>query len=112
MNSPTLDADKFRTENEELRKEFLRFVEHFKCFEKTSSDPSDAVAFKRAREVLNNSAEFFDPNNIEDISYKIEKIIFSNFLSKDLIKKGFERSNFFSWKKTTEETFKIYKKII
>ena len=39
--------------NEELRKEFLRFVEHFKCFEKTSSDPSDAVAFKRAREVLN-----------------------------------------------------------
>lgn len=41
--------------NEELRKEFLRFVEHFKCFEKTSSDPSDAVAFKRAREVLNNS---------------------------------------------------------
>lgn len=55
MNSPTLDADKFRTENEELRKEFLRFVEHFKCFEKTSSDPSDAVAFKRAREVLNNS---------------------------------------------------------
>ena len=41
--------------NEELRKEFLRFVEHFKCFEKTSSDPSDAVAFKRAREVLNKS---------------------------------------------------------
>ena len=41
--------------NEELRKEFLRFVEHFKCFEKNSSDPSDAVAFKRAREVLNNS---------------------------------------------------------
>ena len=39
--------------NEELRKEFLRFVEHFKCFEKSSSDPSDAVAFKRAREVLN-----------------------------------------------------------
>ena len=67
---------------------------------------------KPLREVLNNSAEFFDPNNIEDISYKIEKIIFSNFLSKDLIKKGFERSNFFSWKKTTEETFKIYKKII
>ena len=38
--------------NEELCKEFLRFVEHFKCFEKTSSDPSDAVAFKRAREIL------------------------------------------------------------
>ena len=55
MNSPTLDADKLRTENEELRKEFLRFVEHFKCFEKNSADPSDAVAFKRAREVLNNS---------------------------------------------------------
>ena len=41
--------------NEELRKEFLRFVEHFKCFEKTSSDPSDTFAFKRAREVLNKS---------------------------------------------------------
>ena len=53
MNSPTLDADKLRTENEELRKEFLRFVEHFKCFEHTSCDPYDSRAFVRAREVLN-----------------------------------------------------------
>ena len=53
MNSPTLDADKLRTENEELRKEFLRFVEHFKCFEHTSCDPYDSRAFVRAREFLN-----------------------------------------------------------
>jgi glycosyltransferase involved in cell wall biosynthesis len=66
---------------------------------------------KPLREILKNSAEFFDPNNIEDISYKIEKVIFSNFLSKDLIKKGFERSSSFSWKKTSEETFKIYKRL-
>lgn len=49
------ESNYLSNKNEELRKEFLRFVEHFKCFEKTSSDPSDAVAFKRAREVLNNS---------------------------------------------------------
>ena len=50
----TTELDKLRAENEELRREFLRFVEHFKGFEKNSSDPSDAVAFERAREVLNN----------------------------------------------------------
>jgi hypothetical protein len=69
MNSPTLNEisgykepthlisviNDLEEKNEELRREFLRFVEHFKCFEKGSSDPSDAVAFKRAREVLNNS---------------------------------------------------------
>lgn len=55
MNSNNVELDKLRIENAELRKEFLRFVEHFKCFEKNSADPSDAVAFERAREVLNKS---------------------------------------------------------
>jgi hypothetical protein len=41
--------------NEELRKEFFRFVEHFKCFEHTSCDPYDSRAFVRAREFLNKS---------------------------------------------------------
>jgi len=41
--------------NDELRKEFFRFVEHFKCFEHTSCDPYDSRAFVRAREFLNKS---------------------------------------------------------
>jgi hypothetical protein len=46
------EIDKLKQENEELRKEFLRFVEHFKCFEFSSADSSDARAYARAREIL------------------------------------------------------------
>ena len=69
MNTPTLNEiagykepahlisviNDLEEKNAELRKEFLRFVEHFKCFEHTSSDPSDSRAFARAREVLTKS---------------------------------------------------------
>jgi len=45
-------ARKLEHQRDQLRKEFNQFVDHFKCFEHTSSDPSDKIAFERAREVL------------------------------------------------------------
>jgi glycosyltransferase involved in cell wall biosynthesis len=41
----------------------------------------------------------------------MEKIIYDNNLSKELISKGLIQSKKFSWKKCAEETLDVYKKI-
>lgn len=62
-------------------------------------------------EVGGDIINYFDPYNIEEISFKIEDLIFSD---QEIIK---QRSHFpnhlkeFSWKKTADKTLKIYEKI-
>ena len=60
-------------------------------------------------EVAGTAAEYFNPKNSEDISEKMEKIIFDNNLSKELISKGLIQSKKFSWRKCAEETLDVYK---
>ena len=60
-------------------------------------------------EVAGKAAEYFNPKNSEDISEKMEKIIFDNNLSKELISKGLIQSKKFSWRKCAEETLHVYK---
>jgi glycosyltransferase involved in cell wall biosynthesis len=62
-------------------------------------------------EIAGNAAEYFNPKNPEDICEKMEKIIYDNNLSKELISKGLIQSKKFSWKKCAEETLDVYKKI-
>ncbi|OGE65033.1 hypothetical protein A3I48_02080 [Candidatus Daviesbacteria bacterium RIFCSPLOWO2_02_FULL_36_7] len=63
-------------------------------------------------EVAGNAALFVDPLNIEDISRKLNEVLSDDKLRKELIKKGFEQVTKFSWKKTAEQTAKVYWQLI
>ena len=63
-------------------------------------------------EVAGNAAIFFEPNDLSSISNSVEKIISSDDLRNDLIKKGNERLKMFSWSKCAQETLNVYNKIL
>ena len=56
------------------------------------------------QEINSNSAVYFDPNKINDLSKKIKKYLSKN-AQKEFIKRGLIRVNFFSWKKNFQLTF-------
>jgi len=53
-----------------------------------------------------------NPYNVNEITDAIYKILTNEKLKNNLVKKGFERAKMFSWKKMTEETLKIYEKVL
>ncbi len=63
-------------------------------------------------EVANDAALFFDPKSVESIVFKIEDTIFNNQLLKNIVIKGNNNLDKFSWKKCADETERIYNKII
>ena len=69
---------------------------------------SDASCFP---EIADNAGIYFDPNSIENMREKIDNIISSETLRKDLISKGYERLTNFSWQKCAEQTAKEYGKL-
>ena len=60
------------------------------------------------REILGESAYFFDGKNINSIVRAIEKIINDDVLRKDLITRGYAQAKKYSWKKMAQETQAIY----
>lgn len=63
-------------------------------------------------EVVGNAGEYFDPANVDSISYAIERVMRSDSLRNTLILKGRERIKHFSWDRCAAETYDIYKKLI
>lgn len=63
-------------------------------------------------EVAGKGALLVDPSSVEDISQAITKIMKDKKVKEGLIKEGFENVKKFSWKKTAEDTMKIYQKSI
>lgn len=57
-------------------------------------------------EVGNNSVEFVEKNNTEEIYKSLEKVISDSDYKKDLIKRGNENIKRFSWEKCAKETLK------
>jgi glycosyltransferase involved in cell wall biosynthesis len=64
------------------------------------------------REVADQAAEYFDPNNADSIAQSISRVLFSDFIRNDLINKGKQRLKFFDWMKCALETKEIYKRLI
>ena len=60
------------------------------------------------REIMGESVEYFNPNSVEDIIQNLEKILFSNSLSKKLIIKAVNQLNNYSWDKCAKKTLEIY----
>jgi glycosyltransferase involved in cell wall biosynthesis len=54
-----------------------------------------------------DAAIYFDPQDTEDISEKIDKVLLSDELRKGMIKKGYEQIKKFSWDNTAIEVLKV-----
>jgi glycosyltransferase involved in cell wall biosynthesis len=63
-------------------------------------------------EVAGSAAILFDPFSVEEMSERMCQVLESSALREDMIKRGLERASLFSWKKTAEETLKIYQDVV
>lgn len=64
------------------------------------------------REVAGSSAYYIDPYDVNSIVQGINEITSDGPLRNTLSKKGLIQAKKFSWKKTAEDTFKVYEKVI
>ncbi len=60
------------------------------------------------REVYGDSTAYFDPDDVKDIAQTINRVLESEELQKELKKKGYEKVEMYSWKKTAEITRDIF----
>jgi len=63
------------------------------------------------KEILEESAYFFDGKNEESIAEAMKKVLEDEEIRKDLIEKGLQQIKKYSWKKMSQETSEIYQKI-
>lgn len=63
-------------------------------------------------EIAKNAAMYFDPYKVDSIYEEIKKVIYNEQIREKLRKEGHLRLLDFSWEKTTNETFEIYKMLI
>jgi glycosyltransferase involved in cell wall biosynthesis len=63
-------------------------------------------------EIAGDAAVYFDPRSQDDMRRVIESVILDTDLRERMIERAFWRLTDFSWKKTVEQTCKIYQKII
>ena len=69
---------------------------------------SDSTAIP---EITGNAAQLFNPENPDELSEQMEKVLENPETEKEMIEKGFSRSEKFSWKKTAEQTLNLLKRI-
>ena len=62
-------------------------------------------------EILEDSAVYFNPKDINDIVEKIKYVLNNKDIQKKLISKGFQQVKKYKWEKMTQETLKIYKSV-
>jgi glycosyltransferase involved in cell wall biosynthesis len=63
-------------------------------------------------EVAGNAAEFFDPYEIESITYALERVLYSSERAENLVKLGTERIKHFSWQACAEQTRQVYLSLV
>jgi glycosyltransferase involved in cell wall biosynthesis len=63
-------------------------------------------------EVASDAAEYFNPNEVMSMRVAMSKVIESDFLRKDLVKKGYSRNAIFSWSVTVKKHFEFYKEVL
>ena len=62
-------------------------------------------------EIGGDAAVYFDPLNIDDMRVKMDRVISSPALQRELIQKGKKRAYLFSWEKCAYETMEVYKQL-
>lgn len=62
-------------------------------------------------EVVGNAAIQFNPNNFLELADAIREVINNNQFQQDLVTKGYQQANNFSWEKTAKKTLDAYRYI-
>ena len=62
-------------------------------------------------EILGDAAQYFEPDSIDSITQAIESVVYSEERINELIKKGSNRCDIFSWTKTAKKTLEVYQKV-
>jgi glycosyltransferase involved in cell wall biosynthesis len=60
-------------------------------------------------EVVGDAGEYFDPENVDSMTHVIESVVQSTEKRNQLIRKGHERCDMFSWSRCAQETLSVYK---
>jgi len=60
------------------------------------------------REIAENAAMLVDPLSVRDIFEGLQRLLTDEGLRNDLRQQGLERARKFSWRKTAEETLRVY----
>jgi len=62
-------------------------------------------------EVAGEASEFFDPQNADELSIKVIKIINNKNVGNDLIEKGKEQAKKFSWQSAARKLLEIFENV-
>ncbi len=73
--------------------------------------PIAASDIPTLREILGQGAEYFDPNNLDNMTDILSELLRKPERLEELSNLALKRASFFSWKKSAEETLKIYQDI-
>jgi len=63
-------------------------------------------------EIAGDAAMLFFPDNVDELSFSIKQAINDSHLREQYIKRGRERVKIFSWDKTAQETYQVYKRAL
>jgi glycosyltransferase involved in cell wall biosynthesis len=63
-------------------------------------------------EVVGDAGVMVDPNDIDSLTESMIKILTDNEYREEMGRKSLERAHMFSWKKTAEETWDVYKEVL
>jgi glycosyltransferase involved in cell wall biosynthesis len=63
-------------------------------------------------EIVGDAGEYFDPYDLDSMSYSIEKVVYSEIKTSNLKRLGYERVKLFSWDLCAEQTNKIYQSLL
>jgi glycosyltransferase involved in cell wall biosynthesis len=66
---------------------------------------SDAASIP---EVGGDACAYFDPHAVEELVSQMDRVLSNEKLREELREKGFRRARQFSWRKTAEETLRVY----
>lgn len=70
--------------------------------------PVITADYECSREILEDSAYYFDGKNISDIARAIKNIINNEELREDLVKKGYEQVKKYNWQYMAQKTLDLY----
>lgn len=63
-------------------------------------------------EVLENAAHYFDPKNHNEMAEKMYQVITNQELKQNLVEKGFQQVEKYSWQKCAKKTLNVYKEAL
>ncbi len=63
-------------------------------------------------EIAQDAALYFDPLSASDIKKCVESVVYSENISNDLVIRGYERVKHFSWEKSAQLHFELYKSLL